>query len=143
MVLDFISQHNLLRRAQFKLLQSVRTQFISEESVGCVFEREDPAGHHGVALSKDIVKVQIPALLHYFHSCFAPLLQVAGRAMERNLTSLGPLVLPISEQLPVVWSLALKQLRVMLKALLCALGFAKLGSNLPKVAHRDTVYVPC
>lgn len=67
-------------RAAFKLLQVVRTQYVSEDSFGCVYETEDQDNHRGVRLSKDIVKV-------------------AGRAMERNLTSLGPYVLPVSEQI--------------------------------------------
>ena len=73
-------------RARFKLLHVVRTHFVSEGSMGCVYETEDPTGERGVRLSKDIVKV-------------------AGRAMEKNFTSLGPLVLPISEQLKVVLSM--------------------------------------
>lgn len=47
-------------------------------------------GNHGVRLSKEIVKV-------------------AGRAMEKNFTSLGPYVLPISEQFKVVQALALRK----------------------------------
>lgn len=43
----------------------------------------------GVRLSKDIVKV-------------------AGRAMEKNFTALGPLVLPVSEQLKVVVSMIVR-----------------------------------
>lgn len=40
-------------------------------------------------LSKDIVKV-------------------AGRALEKNFTMLGPYVLPISEQLKVLWSMIMR-----------------------------------
>lgn len=69
-------------RSCFKLLHVVRTQYVSEDSFGCVYETEDEQGIRGVRLSKDIVKV-------------------AGRAMERNFTSLGPYVLPISEQAKV------------------------------------------
>jgi 3-ketoacyl-CoA synthase len=57
-------------RASFKLLHVVRTQYVSEDSYGCVYETEDEANHRGVRLSKDIVKV-------------------AGRAMEKNFTQLG------------------------------------------------------
>ena len=57
-------------RASFKLLTSVRTQYVSADSVGCVYETEDESQHRGVRLSKDIVKV-------------------AGRAMEKNFTTLG------------------------------------------------------
>jgi predicted naringenin-chalcone synthase len=76
-------------RAQFKLLHVVRTQFISEESFGCVYETEDPASHRGVRLSKELVKV-------------------AGRAMEKNFTTLGPYVLPLSEQIKTVFSMLKK-----------------------------------
>jgi predicted naringenin-chalcone synthase len=66
-------------RASFKLLHVVRTQYVNEDSFGCVYQTEDSQNHLGVRLSKDIVKI-------------------AGRAMERNLTTLGPYILPISEQ---------------------------------------------
>mmetsp|Transcript_1740 Transcript_1740/g.2958 ORF Transcript_1740/g.2958 Transcript_1740/m.2958 type:complete len:532 (-) Transcript_1740:479-2074(-) len=68
-------------RARFKLLHVVRTQYVSEDSFGCVYETEDETCERGVRLSKEIVKV-------------------AGRALEKNFTSLGPLVLPLSEQIP-------------------------------------------
>ena len=58
----------------------MRTQYVSEDSFGCVYETEDKELHRGVRLSKDIVKV-------------------AGRAMEKNFTTLGPYILPITEQL--------------------------------------------
>lgn len=75
-------------RARFKLLQCVRTQYVSDDSYGCVYETEDSENRRGVRLSKDIVKV-------------------AGRAMEKNFTSLGPYVLPVSEQAKTVfWMLA-------------------------------------
>jgi hypothetical protein len=35
----------------------VRTQYVSEESVGCVYETQDANKERGVRLSKDIVKV--------------------------------------------------------------------------------------
>lgn len=66
-------------RARFKLLHVVRTQYVNEDSLGCVYETEDEHNERGVRLSKDIVKV-------------------AGRAMEKNFTTLGPYVLPVSEQ---------------------------------------------
>merc|ERR1719326_2302861 len=74
-------------RAWFKLLQTVRVQGTSEDAYNCVFEAEDKDGHRGVKLSKDIVKV-------------------AGKTMEKNLTTLGPYVLPLSEQAKVVINLA-------------------------------------
>jgi 3-ketoacyl-CoA synthase len=78
-------------RAQFKLLHCIRTQYVNEHSFGCVYETEDEKNHRGVRLSKDIVKV-------------------AGRAMEKNFTRLGPYVLPISEQFKTVYSIAMRYL---------------------------------
>ena len=46
----------------------------------CVYQREDEKGRVGVELNRDLVKV-------------------AGKALEKNLTRLGPLVLPLGEQL--------------------------------------------
>lgn len=75
-------------RAAFKLLHCKRIQYVSEDSYGCVYEAEDSENHRGVRLSKDIVKV-------------------AGRAMEKNFTSLGPYVLPVGEQAKTAfWMLA-------------------------------------
>ena len=51
-----------------------------DANYGCVFQREDETGRVGVHLSKD-------------------LMSVAGHALKANITTLGPLVLPISEQL--------------------------------------------
>ncbi len=66
-------------RSHFKLLTAVRTQYVTEDSFKCVYEEEDANRQRGVKLSKEIVKV-------------------AGRAMEKNFTTLGPQVLPVSEQ---------------------------------------------
>lgn len=74
-------------KAWFKLLHTVRVQGTSEEAYNCVYEAEDKDGHRGIKLSKEIVKV-------------------AGKTMEKNLTTLGPYVLPLSEQIKVVISLA-------------------------------------
>lgn len=66
------------------------SQGAGRDAFEAVYESEDPLGNHGVRLSKEIVKV-------------------AGRAMEKNFTSLGPYVLPISEQYKVVKALALRK----------------------------------
>mmetsp|Transcript_15541 Transcript_15541/g.16293 ORF Transcript_15541/g.16293 Transcript_15541/m.16293 type:complete len:516 (+) Transcript_15541:28-1575(+) len=76
-------------RAHFKLLTTVRTHYVSEPSMGCVYQTEDHEKKTGVRLSKDIVKV-------------------AGQAMEKNFTAIGPYVLPFSEQFKVVTSLIFK-----------------------------------
>lgn len=76
-------------RSQFKLLTCMRTHYVAPQSYDCVYETEDQNRRKGVRLSKDIVKV-------------------AGRALELNFTNLGPYVLPISEQLKVVWSMIVR-----------------------------------
>jgi 3-ketoacyl-CoA synthase len=55
----------------------------------CVYQTEDEFRCTGVRLSKDIVKV-------------------AGQAMEKNFTAIGPDVLPVSEQVKVIASLVYK-----------------------------------
>jgi len=70
------------RRAKYKLLNTVRVQGTGEADYNCVYETQDKDGCKGVALSKDIVKV-------------------AGKCMEKNFTTLGPHILPLSEQIPV------------------------------------------
>ncbi|KAF7837958.1 3-ketoacyl-CoA synthase 11 [Senna tora] len=68
-------------RAKYQLLHTVRTHKGAEDkSYGCVFQEEDDTKRVGVSLSKD-------------------LMAVAGEALKANITTLGPLVLPMSEQL--------------------------------------------
>ncbi|KAJ9555313.1 hypothetical protein OSB04_009927 [Centaurea solstitialis] len=69
------------RRSKYQLVHTVRTHKGSDDKCfSCVTQLEDPAGKVGVALSKD-------------------LMGVAGDALKTNITTLGPLVLPMSEQL--------------------------------------------
>ncbi|KOM33879.1 hypothetical protein LR48_Vigan02g002900 [Vigna angularis] len=69
------------RRAKYQLVHTVRThKGADDKSYGCVFQEEDETKRIGVALSKD-------------------LMAVAGEALKTNITTLGPLVLPMSEQL--------------------------------------------
>lgn len=68
-------------RSKYQLVDTVRTHKGSDDKCfSCVTQREDPEGKIGVALSKD-------------------LMAVAGDALKTNITTLGPLVLPMSEQL--------------------------------------------
>lgn len=80
-----LSNHPADRKlAKFKLLHTVRThKGADDENFNCVVQREDAAGIIGVSLSKDVMKV-------------------AGEALKTNITVLGPLVLPISEQINVI-----------------------------------------
>nr|AFY98637.1 beta-ketoacyl-CoA synthase II [Phaseolus vulgaris] len=69
------------RRSKYRLVDTVRTNKASDDKCfGCVIQEEDSNGKIGVTLSKD-------------------LMAVAGDALKTNITTLGPLVLPMSEQL--------------------------------------------
>ncbi|XP_058105440.1 3-ketoacyl-CoA synthase 11-like [Magnolia sinica] len=69
------------RRSKYQLIHTVRTHKGSDDrAFNCVFQEEDDKGKVGVSLSKD-------------------LMAVAGEALKTNITTLGPLVLPMSEQL--------------------------------------------
>ncbi|CAN0887143.1 3-ketoacyl-CoA synthase 2 [Linum grandiflorum] len=74
------------RRSKYKLIHTVRThKGADDRSYGCVFQKEDNNDESrpprvGVSLSKD-------------------LMAVAGEALKANITTMGPLVLPMSEQL--------------------------------------------
>lgn len=92
-------------RARFKLLHLIRTQYVGEGSYGCVYETEAADGHRGVRLSKDIVKI-------------------AGRAMEKNFTDLGPYVLPLSEQLKTAANM-------LYRALAKSMKWAKVAPYIP------------
>ncbi|KAK2453853.1 3-ketoacyl-CoA synthase [Trifolium repens] len=68
-------------RAKYQLVHTVRThKGADDKSYGCAFQEEDDTKKIGVSLSKD-------------------LMVVAGEALKTNITTLGPLVLPMSEQL--------------------------------------------
>ncbi|XP_061352560.1 3-ketoacyl-CoA synthase 11-like [Gastrolobium bilobum] len=69
------------RRSKYRLVHTVRTTKASDDQCfSCVTQEEDANGKVGVTLSKD-------------------LMAVAGDALKTNITTLGPLVLPTSEQL--------------------------------------------
>ncbi|CAD7962496.1 unnamed protein product [Amoebophrya sp. A25] len=74
--------------AKYKLLHSGRTFMTDNESYQCVFQDEEAEnGMRGVRLDRNIVTV-------------------AGRAMTKQFTQLAPHVLPISEQVKTVLSMA-------------------------------------
>jgi predicted naringenin-chalcone synthase len=107
------------RRALYKLLHTVRVQGTGEAAYECVYEGEDSTGERGVRLSKDIVKV-------------------AGKTMEKNLTTLGPHVLPLTEQARVVWSIVVRYMLKTVYKTLKANGAEDLAAKLPVVKP----YVP-
>ncbi|CAK9168511.1 unnamed protein product [Ilex paraguariensis] len=69
------------RHSKYQLIHTVRThKGADDKCYSCVFQEEDETKRIGVALSKD-------------------LMAVAGEALKTNITTLGPLVLPMSEQI--------------------------------------------
>lgn len=80
------------RRSKYQLVHCVRTHKGSDDKCfSCVYQQEDPSGKVGVSLSKE-------------------LMAVAGDALKTNITTLGPLVLPMSEQLIFLATLVGKKL---------------------------------
>ncbi|KAF7124918.1 hypothetical protein RHSIM_Rhsim12G0084300 [Rhododendron simsii] len=74
-------------RAKYRLLHVVRTHKGGDDKAyRCVYEEEDPQGKIGISLSKD-------------------LMSIAGEALKSNITTIGPLVLPASEQILFLLSL--------------------------------------
>lgn len=68
-------------RSKYQLIHTIRTHKGGEDkSYTCVYQKEDENKIVGVSLSKE-------------------LMVVAGEALKANITTLGPLVLPMSEQL--------------------------------------------
>ncbi|XP_057504935.1 3-ketoacyl-CoA synthase 11-like [Actinidia eriantha] len=79
-------------RSKYQLVHTVRTNKGSDDKCfSCVFQMDDSNGKVGVSLSKD-------------------LMAVAGDALKTNITTLGPLVLPMSEQLLFFATLVSKKL---------------------------------
>ncbi|EMS59116.1 3-ketoacyl-CoA synthase 11 [Triticum urartu] len=80
------------RRSKYQLVHTVRThKGADDKAFRCVYQQEDESGKRGVSLSKD-------------------LMAIAGGALKTNITTLGPLVLPLSEQLLFFATLAAKKL---------------------------------
>ena len=86
-------------RAKMRLLQTVRTNMAAvDEAYGCVTVKADDEGLSGVCLS--------PSLL-----------DVAGDAVNRNMVTLNPKVLPIMEKLKYACNMiCIKALKMNLKA---------------------------
>lgn len=81
------------RRAKYRLDHIVRThKGADDRSFRAVYQEEDAEKHKGLKISKDLV-------------------EIGGDAIKTNITTLGPLVLPISEQILFFSTLAWKLLR--------------------------------
>lgn len=80
------------RPAKYRLVHVVRThRGADDKAFRCVHQKQDDEGKLGVSLSKD-------------------LMSIAGGALKTNITTLGPLVLPISEQLLFFATILVKKL---------------------------------
>ncbi|MBA0586701.1 3-ketoacyl-CoA synthase 4 [Gossypium raimondii] len=80
------------RRSKYKLVHVVRTHCgANDKAFKCVYQEQDDNGKTGVSLSKD-------------------LMAIAGGALKTNITTMGPLVLPISEQILFFVTLVAKKL---------------------------------
>ncbi|KDP34003.1 hypothetical protein JCGZ_07574 [Jatropha curcas] len=78
------------RRAKYRLEHIVRThKGADDRSFRCIYQEEDGQKFKGLKVSKDLI-------------------EIGGEALKTNITTLGPLVLPFSEQLlffaTLVWS---------------------------------------
>ncbi|KAK9093808.1 hypothetical protein Scep_025277 [Stephania cephalantha] len=79
-------------RSKYQLIHTVRTHKGSDDnSYNCVYQREDNIGTIGVSLARE-------------------LMAVAGDALKTNITTLGPLVLPFTEQLMFFVTLVRKKM---------------------------------
>ncbi|KAG6408767.1 hypothetical protein SASPL_131788 [Salvia splendens] len=79
------------RRSKYELVHVVRThKGADDKAFRCVYQEEDEEGKTGISLSKD-------------------LMAIAGGALKTNITTLGPLVLPVSEQLLFFATLVMKK----------------------------------
>ncbi|XP_044489349.1 3-ketoacyl-CoA synthase 7 [Mangifera indica] len=80
------NRHKDKHIAKYKLQHLIRTHMGSDDqSYMSVIQQDDEAGEIGVSLSRSLVPV-------------------AGKALKTNISQLGPLVLPYSEQLQYGWS---------------------------------------
>ncbi|MED6130650.1 hypothetical protein PIB30_002764 [Stylosanthes scabra] len=78
-------------RAKYELKQLVRThKGMDNRSHKSIHQREDSEGRRGISVSKDVI-------------------EIGGHALKANITTLGPLVLPVSEQLHFFTNLLFKK----------------------------------
>ncbi|KAF5725978.1 3-ketoacyl-CoA synthase 15-like [Tripterygium wilfordii] len=78
-------------RSKYELKQIVRThKGVDDRSFKCVHLKEDNEGKVGISVNKDVF-------------------EVGGHALKANITTLGPLVLPVSEQVHFFTNLLFKR----------------------------------
>ncbi|XP_043699617.1 3-ketoacyl-CoA synthase 4-like [Telopea speciosissima] len=82
------------RQPKYKLLHLVRIHSgVDDSAYRCAYQQQDSVGKTGVSLNKDLKSI-------------------AGKALKANITILGPLVLPISEQLLFFFNLVVNKLSI-------------------------------
>ncbi|KAF7121175.1 hypothetical protein RHSIM_Rhsim13G0218100 [Rhododendron simsii] len=102
------------RRAKYRLEHIVRThKGADDRCFRCVYQEEDEQRFKGIRVSKD-------------------LMEVGGDALKTNITTLGPLVLPFSEQLQFFATLVWRHL----------FGGGGGGSNSSTTATANKPYIP-
>ncbi|XP_010480647.1 PREDICTED: 3-ketoacyl-CoA synthase 1-like [Camelina sativa] len=80
------------KKSKYSLVNVVRTHKGSDDkNYNCVYQKEDERGTIGVSLARE-------------------LMSVAGDALKTNITTLGPMVLPLSEQLMFLISLVKRKM---------------------------------
>ncbi|KAG8661187.1 3-ketoacyl-CoA synthase 11 [Manihot esculenta] len=80
------------RHSKYRLMYSVRTHNgADDKSYNSIMQQEDENNILGVSLSKELIRV-------------------AGDTLKANITALGPLVLPLSEQLIFLANLIMKRI---------------------------------
>ncbi|KAK4279152.1 hypothetical protein QN277_016902 [Acacia crassicarpa] len=86
-------------RSKYQIIHTLRTHMASDDrSYNCVFQQDDGQNIIGISISKD-------------------LMNVAGQVLKFHITSLAPLVLPVSEKLKfLVTFVGSKVLRLKMKA---------------------------
>ncbi|KAI9082258.1 hypothetical protein K1719_035681 [Acacia pycnantha] len=85
-------------RSKYQIIHTLRTHMASDDrSYNCVFQRDDDQNMIGISISKD-------------------LMNIAGQALKSHITSLAPLVLPVSEKVKfLVTFVGSKVLRLKMK----------------------------
>ncbi|XP_059663772.1 3-ketoacyl-CoA synthase 20-like [Cornus florida] len=80
--------------SKYELIHTVQTNTAHyERSYNCILQEEDREGHLGVTVTRDLMAVAI-------------------KAVESNMTTLGRLVLPVSEQIRYITNYLIRKLHV-------------------------------
>ncbi|XP_022938146.1 3-ketoacyl-CoA synthase 1-like [Cucurbita moschata] len=85
------NKHGDRSRSKYELIHMIRThKGADDKSYNCVYQKDDDKGKMGVSLARE-------------------LMAIASEALKTNITTLGPLVLPFSEQITFFLSMMKKK----------------------------------